>query len=88
MVIKVGKQICFTADNELAETLDTMAKKLQRSRSHVINMLLKAAVKTFGTGTMREAKEPTTDELLAMMRDMVERFEKRFQAIEKKLEAT
>lgn len=85
MVIKLGKQICFTADDELSETLDAMAKKLDRSRSDVINTLLKVAVKTFGTGKFREVKEPTTDQLLVMIRDMAEQFEKRFQSLERKL---
>jgi len=48
------KQICFTADDDLAEKLDEMSEKLQRSRSDTINMLLKVAVKISDSGKLKE----------------------------------
>lgn len=81
-------QVSFSIDLETLEAVNKIAKKMQKSRSETLNMLMKFAVKTFGNGRIREAEDPTTNQLLAMMRDMSERFQKRFQDIERRLEAS
>jgi len=40
----MGKQVCFTAREELIAALDRIAQKMNRSRSDTIEMLLDAAV--------------------------------------------
>ena len=39
------KQICFTASDELAVNLNNLAEKTQKSRSELIELLLKAALR-------------------------------------------
>lgn len=81
-------QVSFSANKELIKKIEELAEKSGRTRSATIAMLLDLAVKTVGSGRLREAKEPTTGQVLSMMRDMAERFQKRFEAIERKLEAS
>jgi predicted transcriptional regulator len=79
-------QVSFSADKELIDRIEEIAQKTERSRSATIAMLLNVAVRIAGNGKLRETAEPTTGQLLQMMRDMAERFEKRFKEIERRLE--
>jgi predicted transcriptional regulator len=85
-VIKM--QVSFSAEKELIARIEEIAQKTERSRSATIAMLLNVAVRIAGDGKIRLAAEPTTGQLLQMIRDMAERFQKRFEEIERKLEAT
>ena len=62
----MGKQVCFTAEETLIQELDDLARKTERSRSEIIEMLLKVAVKQFGKG-ITEARTPTMEELTKML---------------------
>jgi metal-responsive CopG/Arc/MetJ family transcriptional regulator len=77
---RLGKQVCFTAEEELIAELDALAQKTERSRSEIIEMLLKAAVQAWGKG-FHEAKAPTNEELVKM----IIRLEKRIEKLEEKL---
>jgi hypothetical protein len=46
MMVKMGKQLFFSADDDLAREIDEIAKTMQRSRSDTINMLLWKQIET------------------------------------------
>jgi len=79
-------QVSFSAGKELIDQVEQLAERSGRSRSETIAMLLDLAIKAIGTGKLMEAQEPTGSQLLAMLRDFAESTEKRFKAIEKKLQ--
>ena len=87
-------QICFSADRELIEQLDKLAKQWEMARSKVIKLVLKDAVPIlFGKKPLHEAVPPTKDELISIVQELnahnireIERLEKRLRKLEAKLE--
>ncbi len=69
-------QICFSADKELIEDINKLAKQYG-SRSECIKLLLKAAVAAaLGKVPLREGLPPTTNQLLENIRQLEARVEK------------
>jgi len=60
----MGRQINFTAEEELIAKIDEIAEKITRSRSDTIEMLLKLAVATYGSGKMTEGIVPASSLLV------------------------
>lgn len=70
-------QICFSADRELIEQLDELAKRQNKSRSEMIKLLLKSTVPVALHGKpLHEAIEPTVQEKLAELEARIKKLEK------------
>lgn len=70
-------QVCFSADRELIEQLNRLAKQWNMARSKVIRLVLKDAVPVlFGKKPLKEGVAPTTSALLKIIHELEERVEK------------
>lgn len=71
------EQISITIDKALLKQIDELAKRDGRSRSYLIESILKQSVPVMlGKAVLHEGREPTTRELLQIIHKLENRIEK------------